>query len=209
MNFNIKTAVICAALLSSLSVYADKKAKAGIDMMQTYKMDVKESSINWTGSKKIGKTHTGAVSFKDGNIELKKGEIVGGTFKVDMATLSNADLADSAEYQKKLEGHLKSADFFNVDKFPESTFKISKIEKKSDKEIVVKGDLTMIGVTKPLEFPATMSMEKDILKGEAKVKIDRTKWGLKYGSGDFFKELTGDKIINNEFELNLKIVAKK
>ena len=208
MNFNIKTAVVFAAMLSSLTVYADKKAKAGADA-ETYKIDVKESTINWTGTKKVGSAHTGSISFKEGNVDMKKGEVVGGSFKVDVATLSDSDLASTPDYQKKLEGHLKSADFFNVEKYPEAVFKISKVEKKSDKELLIKGDLTMIGVTKPIEFPATVAMEKDMVKGEAKIKIDRTKWGLKYGSGDFFKELAGDKIINNEFELNLKLVATK
>ncbi|MNL81038.1 YceI-like domain protein [compost metagenome] len=67
----------------------------------------------------------------------------------------------------------------------------------------------MIGQTQPIEFPATVKVDKGVLTGEALVKIDRTKWGLKYGSGSFFKELAGDKIIADEFELNLNLVAKK
>ena len=83
-----------------------------------------------------------------------------------------------------------------------------KIEKKSDTEILVKGTLTMIGKTQPVEFPATIKMEGDSVTGTAVVKLDRTKWGLKYGSGKFFKNL-GDKLINDEFELTLNLVAKK
>ncbi len=209
MRFILNTTVLFSALLVSVSTFAaDKKAKPTGDA-QTYKIDVKESTISWTGTKKIGSSHNGAVSLKDGQIEMKKGEITGGAFKVDVGTLTNADLASSPTDQKKLEGHLKSADFFNVAKHPDATFKISKVEKKSDKEMLVKGELTLIGVTKPLEFPAVITTENDTVKGEANIKIDRTKWGLKYGSGDFFKELAGDRIINNEFELNLKLVAKK
>ncbi|MPS55505.1 YceI family protein [Alcaligenaceae bacterium SAGV3] len=63
--------------------------------------------------------------------------------------------------------------------------------------------------THPIEFPAKVTVDKGVATGEAVVKIDRTKWGLKYGSGNFFKELAGDKIINDEFELTLKLVAKK
>ncbi len=209
MRFILNTTVIFSALLMSVSTLAaDKKAKPTVDA-QIYKIDVKESTINWTGTKKIGSSHNGAVSFKEGQIEMKKGEITSGSFKVDVGSLTNADLASSSSDQKKLEGHLKSPDFFNVAKHPDATFKISKVEKKSEKEMLIKGELTMIGVTKPLEFPATIITENDTIKGEANVKIDRTKWGLKYGSGDFFKELAGDRIINNEFELNLKLVAKK
>ena len=209
MRFILNTTVLFSALLLSVTTLAaDKKAKPTADA-QTYKIDVKESTINWTGTKKIGSSHNGAVSIKEGQVEMKKGEITGGTFKVDVASLTDADLASSPTDQKKLEGHLKSPDFFNVAKYPEATFKISKVEKKADKEFLVKGDLTMIGVTKPLEFPATITTENDIVKGEATIKVDRTKWGLKYGSGDFFKELAGDRIINNDFELKLNLVAKK
>ncbi len=208
MNLGLKMTVVGMALLSSLSVNA-QKPKAAPAGNETYKIDTKESKLTWTGTKKIGSAHTGGVSFKEGQVELKKGDLTGGNFKVDMTTLNDVDLAKSPENQKKLETHLKSADFFHVEKYPEATFKITQVQKKSDKDYVIKGDLTMIGNTQPIEFPATITKEKDVLKGDAKVKVDRTKWGLKYGSGDFFKELTGDKIINNEFELDLKLVAKK
>ena len=126
-----------------------------------------------------------------------------------MNTLTNKDLEGSPEYQAKLVGHLKSDDFFMVTKHPESNFKITSIQKKSGDEYAVKGDLTMIGVTKPIEFPAKMTVTKDAIMADAILKLNRTNWGLKYGSKSFFKELVGDKIIKDEFDLALKIVAKK
>ncbi len=175
-----------------------------------YKIDTKESSVGWKGLKKTGSAHTGNILVKDGEVQTdKKGNISGGVINVDMATISDIDLKDSPDYQKKLVGHLSSDDFFNVAKYPTSTFKLLTITPKSKDEVTVKGELTLLGKTNPIEFPAKVTTNKNILTGEALVKIDRTKWGLKYGSGNFFKELTADKIINDEFELNLKLVAKK
>lgn len=176
----------------------------------TYKIDAKESSVVWKGSKKVGSFHTGGIAMKEGQVEVgKKNQITGGTFAIDMATISDEDLKSNPEYQKKLVGHLSSDDFFSVAKFPTSHFKITSVTPKSKDEVLVKGELTMIGKTNPIEFPAKVTVTNGKMTGEAQIKVDRTKWGLKYGSGNFFKELAGDKIINDEFELNLKLVAKK
>jgi polyisoprenoid-binding protein YceI len=175
-----------------------------------YKIDTKESSVGWKGFKKMGSTHNGGISVKDGEVQAdKKGQITGGNISIDMATITNEDLKGSPEFHKKLLTHLSSDDFFNIAKFPTSNFKILSVSSKSKDEVMVKGELTMIGETKPLEFPAKVTLANGVVKGEATVKVDRTKWGLKYGSGNIFKELTADKVISDEFELSLKIVAKK
>jgi len=176
-----------------------------------YKIDAKESSVTWKGSKKMGSFHTGGIAVKEGQIEVdKKNQITKGNVSIDMATISNEDLKSSPDYQKKLVGHLSSDDFFNTPKFPTSTFKILSVAPgKTKDEVTVKGELTMIGKTNPIEFPAKVTVANGVATGEAQVKVDRTKWGLKYGSGNAFKELTADKIINDEFELTLKLVAKK
>lgn len=176
-----------------------------------YKLDAQASSVAWKGTKKMGSAHHGGIAVKEGDVTLdKKGQITAGNIVIDMTKISNDDLKDSPDYQKKLIGHLSNEDFFNVTKFPTATFKLTKVTPSKTKgEVLVKGDLTMIGQTNPIEFPAKLSVDKNTVTGEAQVKIDRTKWGLKYGSGNFFKELAGDKIISDEFELNLKLVAKK
>ncbi|MNT31502.1 hypothetical protein D3C72_1673410 [compost metagenome] len=212
----IKYVLASAALVFSTQAMAKKDAKKKADKaataaVETYKIDTKESSVAWKGFKKVGSTHNGHISVKEGQVEVDaKGVVKGGTVAIDMATISNEDLKDSADYQKKLIGHLSSEDFFNVTKYPTSTFKVLSVTPGKDaNQITVKGEFTMIGQTQPIEFPATVKVDKGVLTGEALVKIDRTKWGLKYGSGSFFKELAGDKIIADEFELNLKLVAKK
>lgn len=193
---------ILSMLLTSASFASNTK-------MTAYNIDTKESSIVWTGSKATGSKHTGNISFKSGKIDVSGNSVKSGEFAVDMGSLTDTDLAGSPEYKAKLESHLKSDDFFQVTKFPESTFKITGIEKKNKDEYVVKGDLTLIGTSKPVEFPAKLDVTKDGVKGTATLTINRTNWGLKYGSKSFFKELVGDKIISDEFSLDLKIVAKK
>lgn len=178
---------------------------------ETFKIDTAGSSIGWKGTKKMGSAHNGGIAIKEGSVTFdKKGILTGGEFVADMATISNEDLKDSPDYQKKLVGHLSSPDFFDVAKYPTSSFKITSVKpSKVKNELTIKGEFTMIGKTKPVSFPAKISMENGTASGEATIKIDRTKWGLKYGSGNFFKELTADKIISDEFELTLKLVAKK
>ena len=177
-----------------------------------FKIDPTASSLAWKGSKKMGSSHNGAIAIKEGTVTFdKKGQLTSGNFVADMNTISNEDLKGSPDYQKKLVGHLASPDFFNVSKFPTASFKITsvKADPKNKNEVTVNGEFTMIGKTNPISFPAKISMDKGVASGEATLKIDRTKWGLKYGSGNFFKELTAYKIISDEFELTLKLTAKK
>lgn len=176
------------------------------------KIDSGTSMLGWKGSKKMGSSHNGAISIKEGSVTFDaKGQLTAGNFVVDMSTITNEDLKGTPDYQKKLVGHLASPDFFNVTKYPTSTFKITsvKVDPKSKNDVTISGDFTMLGKTNPISFPAKVSMDKGSASGEATIKIDRTKWGLKYGSGNFFKELTADKIISDEFELTLKLSAKK
>jgi polyisoprenoid-binding protein YceI len=184
---------------------------ASASMAETYKIDAQASKVAWKGTKKMGSSHHGHISVKEGDVTTdKKNQITAGNVVIDMKTIADEDLKDNAEYQKKLEGHLSSADFFNVEKFPTSTFKITSVKAgKGKNEVMIKGDLTMIGQTHPVEFPATVTVDKTTVTGKGKFEIDRTVWGLKYGSGNFFKELAGDKIINDKFEIELDLVAKK
>lgn len=175
---------------------------------QVLKVDTAKSTVGWYGSKPIGKSHNGNIALKEGSIELKDGKIVAGLFVADMKTITNVDLKDSPEFQNKLVSHLKSSDFFDVEKYPTATFKVKSATKKSDTEYTFKGDLTFLDKTNEIEFPAKVKIDKDSATGEAKIKVNRTKWGLKYNSGSFFKDL-GDKLISDEFEITLNISAKK
>jgi polyisoprenoid-binding protein YceI len=196
----MKSVFLITALLSA-SVFAD-----------TYKIDTDASKVEWRAEKKIGSFHDGDVKIKSGEFQTdKKGNINNLQVVVDMKSIGNYDLKDKPDYQKKLVGHLSSDDFFKVEQYPESTFKLTSIEPKAGEKDVylIKGDFTMIGTTKPIEFPATISKDKKTLTGNAKINIERLNWGLQYGSGSVFKSLTADKIIKDSFDLTLNLVAKK
>lgn len=209
MKHSLKIALGVLALSINVSAAGKKADKKAAATAETYKVDTAASVIEWKGTKKVGSFHNGDIKVQAGDIIVEKNQIKSGQFTVDMKTITNKDLTD-ADYNKKLVGHLSNEDFFNVTKFPTSTFKLTSVTAGKNKdEVTVKGELTMIGQTNPIEFPATVKIENGTATGQATVKIDRTKWGLKYGSGNFFKELAGDKIINDEFELTLKLVAKK
>lgn len=212
----MKTMTLVLGLALSFNVYAksaDKKntkatAKAAA-AVETYKVDAASSAIQWKGTKKVGSSHNGTLKVQGGEFQVENNAIKSGNVVADMKSITNVDLTD-AENNKKLVGHLSSADFFNVEKNPTAEFKVTSVTPSKGKdEVVIKGDFTMIGKTNPIEFPATVKFENGTATGTGTVKIDRTKWGLKYNSGNFFKDLAGDKIINDEFELTLKIVAKK
>lgn len=156
--------------------------------------EVKESTITWTGKKILG-SHTGTIDLKSGYLEMEGDALVGGMFEVDMTSLKNTDL--DPDYQVKLEGHLKSGDFFNVEEFPTATLTIKGAKKKGNTYDVM-GDLTIKGVTKAVNFQIAMGETG----ARATVVIDRTKYGIQYGSGDFFDNL-GDKSISNNFDLDV------
>jgi len=180
---NLKTiAIALFVAAASISVNA-----------QTKKIDVKASTIKWVGKKVTGE-HSGTVNFKDGAVVLKGKKLVGGTFIVDMNSLTATDL--TGEYQGKLNGHLKADDFFGTEKYPTATLVFKKIAAKTANVYAVTADLTIKGITKPVSFDLTVNANS----ATTAFKVDRTKYDIKYNSGNFFQNL-GDKTINDDFEL--------
>ena len=188
---------------------AAAKAAAPAAAVETYKVDTAASTVNWKGTKKLGSFHEGTMAVQGGQFSVEKDAVKSGEVTVDMKSLKNTDLTDAGK-NKDLVGHLSSPDFFDVAKYPTSSFKVTSITPAKMKDtFTVKGEFTMIGQTHPIEFPATITVANGQATGDATVKIDRTKWGLKYNSGNMFKDLAANKVINDEFELKLKLVAKK
>jgi len=168
----------------------------------TYTVDVAKSTITWVGKKVTG-SHNGTITLKSGTLNVDGKKVTGGTFVMDMTTIKDAD--GSA----KLEGHLKADDFFGTDKFPTSTFVITKVAG-SGANVNVSGNLTIKGTTKPITFPATVTVNADgtVSAMAGKITVDRTKYDIRYGSKSFFDGI-GDKAIDDNFELAVKLVAAK
>jgi polyisoprenoid-binding protein YceI len=183
---NLKSIALALVVVLSTAVTA-----------QTKNINTSTSTIEWVGKKVTGQ-HNGTVNFKDGALVLKKNKVVGGTFTVDMTSLTATDL--SGEYQGKLNGHLKADDFFGTDKFPTATLVFKKIATKSANVYNVTADLTIKGITKPVTFELTVSGNT----ATTAFNVDRTKYDIKYGSKSFFDSI-GDKAISDEFELKVAL----
>jgi polyisoprenoid-binding protein YceI len=171
---------------------------ATIATAQTKKINTEKSTIAWVGKKVTG-SHAGTISFKEGNLIFKGKKVAGGNFTVDMNTINVTDLK-AGQGKESLEGHLKADDFFGTQSFPTATLVFKSIGEKGNGTYSVTADLTIKNVTESVKFDLVVA------KNTAKTvfKIDRTKFGIKYGSGSFFDSL-GDKAINDEFELNITL----
>jgi polyisoprenoid-binding protein YceI len=184
---NLKSlALALVVVLSTISVSA-----------QTVKVDASNSSINWLAKKVTGQ-HSGIVNLKDGALVFKGKKLVGGTFTVDMTSLTATDI--TGEYQGKLNGHLKADDFFSTEKFPTSTLVFKKIGAKAKGVYTVTADLTIKGITKPVTFDLATTANT----ATTKFNVDRTKYEIQYNSASFFSAI-GDKAINDEFELTVAL----
>ncbi len=164
---------------------------------QTKKVDVSKSTINWVGKKVTGQ-HKGTVAFKSGALVFKSAVLTGGNFVVDMTSLTSTDL--TGEYLGKLNGHLKSDDFFGTTKYPTSTLVFKTVTAKGNNVYSVTADLTIKAKTNPITFDLTVNGNS----ATTAFIVDRTKYDVKYGSGSFFEGL-GDKTIYDDFELTIDL----
>lgn len=169
-------------------------------------VDLKSSYVKWTGYKVTGK-HFGKVMLKSGSLEFKNDMLVGGNFLLDMNSISVDDI--SGEYAEKLKGHLKSDDFFGVQKYPTAKFVITKvISRGTPGAYKIIGNLTIKDTTKEIRFNADMKEEGGKTTGVAKITLDRAEYDIRFGSGSFFENL-GDKTIYDEFDLDINLVVSK
>lgn len=159
-------------------------------------INVKESKILWKGYKVTGE-HDGSIQLKEGVLKFEGNTLRGGSFVVDMTTITNHDL--KGEYKGKLEGHLKSDDFFGVEKHPSAKLQFTNVENKGDHYVVI-ADLTIKNMTNSVTF----NMMVDDNAANASLKIDRSKFDVRFGSPSFFNDLK-DKAIYDEFDLNVSL----
>ncbi|MBC8510498.1 MAG: YceI family protein [Cryomorphaceae bacterium] len=170
------------------------------------RVDAKSSTVKWIGSK-VASAHEGTINILKGTLNIDHGTLVGGQFSIDMNSIKNTDI-ESEEYSAKLEGHLKDEDFFNVEEFPTATITIIKAVKGTENNYSIIANLTIKGITHPITFDANVNVNGINFLATAKIKIDRTKWGIEYKSGNFFKDL-GDNIILDEIEFDIFLLSAK
>jgi rhodanese-related sulfurtransferase/polyisoprenoid-binding protein YceI len=175
-----------------------------------HEIDTVRSRVFWTG-RNIRSAHTGAITLKSGWLDVTAGLAVGGEFTLDMDSITNSDLADSA-LNRMLVAHLKSDDFFDTARYPVAIFRLRHITlnphaRPGSINADIDGALTLKGITEDLGFPALIEALPDgALSAEAHFDIDRTRWNVIYGSGKFYEKL-GRHIVHDNFSLSLRIVT--
>lgn len=194
----ISFGVIAAAALTALS-FTTPVEKNGT----TYTVDTKSTTAQWLGKKVTGQ-HNGKIGVSSGNVIAENKKITGGTVEFDMNSITDDDLTDK-EWNGKLVGHLKSEDFFNSAKFPSAKIEITKVAP-AGADFEVTGKLTIKGITHDITFPAKIKMDEKALVVIAKVTVNRVKYDIKYGSKSVFESI-GDKAIDDNFELDVNLVA--
>lgn len=173
-------------------------------------LDLETSTLRWKGTKVSG-SHTGTLGIKEGSVMIEDGKPVSGSFTFDMKSISNSDLEDPA-YRTKLENHLKSDDFFDVQQYESATFVISKLTPVADTagEYLVDGILTIKGISHPIQFTTTITETESDYTASSNLKFDRTRWNVKYNSGKFFDLANlGDKLIYDEIEVSFLVRAPR
>ena len=188
-------------ILSSIMVFMVLVAFTPISEADGYySINGAESVVKWTAQKVTGSSHEGNVAIKEGGLQLTDGKITAGKFTIDMTTITCTDL--SGGMAKKLVGHLNSEDFFSVEKHTTAQMAITSVDGNN-----VTANLTIKGITNEITFPADVSVADGILTATAEIKVDRSKFDVRYGSDSFFDNL-GDKAIDNIITFNVALKGK-
>lgn len=179
-----------------------------------YQVDT-TTTITWTGSKPTG-SHNGTFKVTEGTLFINGDNLTAGNFTINMNSLVNNDLAADADSKGKLEGHLKSADFFDVTKYPTARFEITGVEpyvadtlntgvKLAGATHLIKGNLTLKDSTKNISFPAVVKVDATTATATADFNIDRTLWGINYKGPNNPQ----DWVISKEVNIKLALSASK
>ena len=185
---------------------AEEVTTVGAEALK-YTAEAGASTIEWKGFKPTG-THNGVIGIESGVLDIVDGKIAGGTFLMDMSSITVLDIPADDENNAKLHKHLTSPDFFDVEKYPSAAFEITGLEEVEGK-MMLSGNLTLKDAKNNVTFPVSVSNDGDTMTLTSETfSIDRTKWNVQYGSKSIFDNL-GDKFINDDIELKIMVRASK
>lgn len=221
IKFLSLSVLFIAIIASTISCKGEQKNKTEGEAAQEvkeapatavlYKTDAASSTIEWVGSKPAGK-HNGTIKLISGSFEVENELLKSGSFVIDMNSITVLDL--EGEEKAGLEGHLKGQGegkedhFFNVAKHPKAVFEITGMSSRNNKTFL-DGNLTIKETKKNISFPFTIKTSGNDLSLETETfTINRTQWGVNYGSKSIFENL-GDKFINDDIELKIVVKATK
>jgi len=169
-----------------------------------YEIDKNKSQVKWSGKKVTGE-HYGTIELKDGTVMVEDGKIAGGTFVMDMTTIVNEDISNES-MNGRLVGHLKSDDFFSVEKHPSAKLVLKDVNHNGGDDYTFTGHLTIKEITHPVTFVSKSKIDDGKLTSKGKIEVDRTLYDIKFRSGKFFSDL-GDNLIYDTFTLDFDVVA--
>ncbi|MFT4566290.1 MAG: polyisoprenoid-binding protein YceI [Saprospiraceae bacterium] len=222
----MKNLLILLLALGTVTMFSCKKASGeeakvseaaavATSVGQDIPVSLSSSVVNWEGAKPTG-THTGTISLSEGVVTLKDGEVAGGSFTLDMTSITNTD--QEGDMKAGLEAHLKGLaegkedHFFNTPVHPTGKFEITKVTELNNDPAashLVYGNLTLKGIAKEVGFKANVKVDgSSVSVVTPPFTIDRTQWGVNYGSKSVFDDL-GDKFVNDEIGLTITLNASK
>ncbi len=185
-----------------------------LDTVRTYAVDLEESTIHWTGRNSNGK-HFGTVGVTDGSLSARDGQL-SGALSIDMRTIRNLDVKDST-LRRLLETHLESEDFFNVTMFPKANLTVLAAEPLQAAPLgaanfKMRVSLSMCGVRAEMDMSGTLSWlttegPEQGYALEAHFDLDRTRWGVIYGSGRFYEQL-GKHLVFDPISIEARLVLR-
>lgn len=204
-------AAFATACSNSTETAENTEVTTAVEAGEATVLAISESTVKWTGKKLTGE-HYGKINISEGSLFVDGDQLSGGSFTMDMNTITVEDLTDAAK-NKDLTDHLNSEDFFNVAQFNAANFEITGVEAlaaadEAGNTHTISGNLTIKGITKGISFPAKVDNNEAGIKASAKFNIDRTLWDIKYRSGKIFPEI-GDKVIYDEIGIELNLAATK
>ncbi|WP_339895916.1 YceI family protein [uncultured Algibacter sp.] len=216
MKKNFATILFITALIISIMSCKDKAKEAVTTVAEAveetvnsevYAVNNDVSTIEWKGFKPTG-SHNGTIAIERGVLDVADGKVVGGSFIIDMNSITVTDPPADNKGNAKLTGHLKSADFFDVEKHPSAGFTVTGLEE-VDGKMMLSGNLSLKEAKNNVTFPVTVTNENGAITLSSETfTIDRSKWNVQYGSKSFFDNL-GDKFINDDIELKIMVTAAK
>ena len=172
-----------------------------------YSVVIDETELLWIGKELSTKIHTGTLNLSNGLIQVDNDKTITGNVTINMSTINVTDLQGRAK--EMLEGHLRSADFFEVENFSEATLSFkSKSFNKLKNQINFEGELIIKDISNPIIFNATLLESSPYLKAKAILSFDRSKYDVRFRSGSFFENL-GDKLILDDIDVNITLVTRK
>lgn len=198
----------CGSKGETVSADGAQDAAKADSTAKEYVVSADETVLEWKATEKMGGGHNGQIKVSNGTLSVTGKDLKAGLFEIDMSSIRVDDVTDPQK-NAKLVGHLKSDDFFSVEKFPTAKFEITAVEKSATPDSAnVKGNLTIKDITKNISIPAKITVDSTNVNAEANFSIDRTEWDIRYKSGKFFADL-GDNVINDAIDFKLSLKAKK